>query len=301
MFRGIVVVASVWATSYASSAECKDDECKVATSSLLQHEVRQGVKSGGGSDAELNYLLRETADCAARATGFVEEWGSAWTDFMELLVPSKSVMAQLLDVLTPLLTEGRMESLASMGIAQRTKPPCVQQGGATMLLETAQALDKSVSDQVSELNDNVASIHASSVELAKLAGSVSLLEQVMCPAFTDFIKHFHETIQAFADSLRSVHSLVQQNRPELLQLNGSDAQRVALKQLLQRTNDACEAESTAFIQYANDMVKYCQAMRGCTKTLALWSGLDQSTQECIDTFSKYGTNSSVLLCEREHA
>lgn len=302
----MVLVASMLAASYASIDECQgaqsdplSDAPEATAAGALMQRTSQ-TETVDYSNTEVVGLLHETSNCAARTTGFVGQWGEVWTDFMELLVPSNTVMAQLINALTPLLTEGKMEALASMGIAQRTKPPCDQHGAATMLLETALALEKSVSEQVSELHDNLDSIHTT---LVKLAGTSSLMESVMCPAFTNFINHFHETVQLFVDHLREGRDLyrheqlVQQSKPDLLQAKGADAQRTELMVVLQRTNDACEGGSKAFVEYADAMVKYCQAMRDCSTTLAMWSGLDQATDKCIATFRKYRTGDTDLLCK----
>lgn len=310
LMMALVVQCSLAVDDVDAKATCADGDpnCEVDRFSMLQVNTDKEVLDNG--HAEVAQLLHQASDCAGQATAFVQTWGEAWTDFMDLLLPQNSKLSQLIDALTPTLKEGRMESLASIGIAVRTKPQCPkssQHTNPSMLLEATQALKKVTGEQVDELYDNVAEIQATAEKLAKLAAGMRLLEPLMCPAFTEFIENFYmNTIKTFDQNIRTLKGLIpeeNQTKPEpepepeprsLLQVDGTAA---AMAQSLRLTENTCKGELSAFIAYAKDMVAYCTAIRDCKKTLYLWTGLDKASQKCIDVFSNYSMESKARACK----
>jgi hypothetical protein len=288
----LVVQCSDAVDDLDTKAACADGDatCELDRFSMLQ--VHADKETFDEVHSEVAQLLHQATDCAGQATAFVQTFGEAWTDFMDLLLPQNSKLSQLIDALTPLLKEGRMESLAAIGIAERTKPQCpnsLQQTNPSMLLEATQALNKASGEQAEELHDNVAQIQATAEKMTTLVSKAGpLLEPLMCPAFADFIKGFYK------NTIKNFEGTLAKREAKLLQVEGTSA---AMTQSLRLTESTCKEELSAFVVYAQDMVQYCTAMRDCKKTLYLWTGLDKASQKCIDVFSKYSMESKARLCK----
>jgi len=288
----------------ATDAACiaGDGTCGNDRFSMLQVHNKELSDEGV---AEVMQLIHQASDCAGHATALVRNFGQAWTDFMEDLLPQNSKVAQLIDLLTSTLKEGRMQALAAIGIAERTKPPCLetlQQTNSSMLLEVTQALRTSTNEQVEELKDTVEAIEATGDRLTKLVSGTSALSSLVCPAFGNFIENYSlETIpvlkQHIQKMIASTSPVAEDESSALnsmLQLKGTTA---AMAQSLRLTESICKEELSAFVDYANHMVNDCKAIRECKTTLSFWKGLDDASQKCIDVFSQFSMDSDVRVCK----
>jgi len=276
----------------ATDAACiaGDGTCGNDRFSMLQVHNKELSDEGV---AEVMQLIHQASDCAGHATAFVRNFGQAWTDFMEDLLPQNRKLSQLIDFLTPHLKEGRMQAQQAIEIAERTKPQCsasLQQTSSSMLLEVTQALRKTTDEQVEEFEANVEAIESTADRLTKLLSGTTVLSSVVCPAFGNFIEHYHSTtIPVLKQHIQ--HILASKS---MLQVEGTTA---AMAQSLRLTESACKEELSAFVDYAKDMVNHCKAMRECTTTLSFWKGLDDASQKCIDVFSQYSMDSDARVCK----
>lgn len=278
-----------------------------STDTEMQSLMHSGSQSELGSHTlvEVAQLVRKSADRAGCATSMVQTWGMSWVRIMDLMATKGCTLAKVIDMLTNVFQEGKLEALESVGISVVTSPPCgeplaaalQQQSNVTMFLEATHALDQGAQKQVSEVRNIANSMRATTVKTAELAKSAAL-QAVACKGFTRFIAGLPVTLNTFVEAMDSA------NRPQgedLLQMSGLDTQHADMLQSLQYTIDRIEAEISAFQVYAGDMVKYCTEMRQCSTTLSMWQGLDDATQHCIDVYSAFDCNSMPKVCKAVNA
>jgi len=270
-----------------------DDHLQV----MLQVNGSQEMSMSQERRAEVVQLIHEVSDCAGQATAFVYHWGKAWTKFIELLLPQTSMLSQFIDLLTPVLKNGRVEALAAIGCADSTTPNCastssLQQASPSILLETTNALSDGMCKQAGEVREILEAIKGTAQQLQDIVSVPTVFQSLLSKQFLDFTQgSYLQTIENFLQDLPQCTAAAEDG--SLLQVEGTAE---AMAQSLRLTANTCTGEASAFLQYGQDMVQHCTTIREGTTLLESWTGLEEASQHCIDVFSDYTENSEMHLC-----